>query len=171
MKRGACAGAADELCLPIITSPGRARIGDHCRSGRRRALIGNPPGVVSCQGVIPFWLADSGLWIAAHGETGFPYAPARWEGLVGLRLQAFGEQRTELQLTLAEGDYVAILHTHHTRSTGPFLGNPPTGARVVVPGIELFRFSAGKIARFWRFDADVSLLGQLGLLPALQPAA
>lgn len=93
-----------------------------------------------------------------------------FRGLLAFFRQAFGEQRTDLQITLAEGDYVAILHTHHARSTGPFLGSPPTGAWVVVPGVELFRFSAGRIAEFWRFDADVSLLAQLGLLPALQPA-
>jgi predicted ester cyclase len=84
---------------------------------------------------------------------------------------AFGAQRTDLHLTLAEGDYVAILHTHNATSTGPFLGAPPTGVVAVVPGIELFRRREGKIAEFWRFDADVSLLAQLGLLPALQPAA
>jgi predicted ester cyclase len=92
-------------------------------------------------------------------------------GLLAFFRQAFGEQRTELQATLAEGDYVAILHTHHARSTGPFLGHAPTEGWVVVPGIELFRFRDGKVAEFWRFDADVSLLAQLGLLPALQPGA
>ncbi len=94
-----------------------------------------------------------------------------FRGLFAFFRQAFGEQRTDLQVTLVEGDYVAILHTHHARSTGPFLGAPPSGAWVVVPGVELFRLREGKIAEFWRFDADVSLLGQLGLLPALQPAA
>jgi predicted ester cyclase len=96
---------------------------------------------------------------------------AAFRGLLTFFRQAFGEQRTDLLLTLAEDDYVAILHTHHARSTGPFVGSPPTGAWLVVPGIELFRFHAGKIAEFWRFDADVSLLRQLGLLPELQPAA
>lgn len=94
-----------------------------------------------------------------------------FRGLLAFFRQAFGEQRTELHLTIADGDYVAIFHTHHVRNTGSFLGNPPTGALVVVPGIELFRFSGGKLAEFWRFDADVSLLAQLGMLPAVQPAA
>lgn len=95
---------------------------------------------------------------------------AAFRGLLIFFSQAFGEQRTELHHTFADGDYVAILHTHHAKSTGPFLGSPPTRAWVVVPGIELFRFSAGKIVEFWRFDADVSLLAQLGLLPLPQAA-
>jgi predicted ester cyclase len=103
--------------------------------------------------------------------SGEQHGVEAFRGLLAFFRQAFGEQRTDLNLTLAEGDYVAILHTHHARSTGPFLGSPPTGAWVTVPGIELFRFSAGRIAEFWRFDADVSLLAQLGLLPALQPSA
>ncbi len=109
------------------------------------------------------------LIVAQH--SGEQRGVEAFRGLLAFFRQAFGEQRTDLHLTLAEGDYVAILHTHHARSAGPFLGSPPTGAWVVVPGIELFRFSAGKVAEFWRFDADVSLLGQLGLLPALQPEA
>lgn len=103
--------------------------------------------------------------------SGEQHGVEAFRGLLAFFRQAFGEQHTELHLTLAEGDYVAILHTHHAKSTGSFLGSPPTGEWAVVPGIELFRFSAGKIAEFWRFDADVSLLGQLGLLPALQPGA
>lgn len=94
-----------------------------------------------------------------------------FRSLLAFFRQAFGEQRTELHVAVAEGDYVAILHTHHARSTGPFLGAAASGGWVVVPGVELFRMREGKIAEFWRFDADVSLLGQLGLLPALQPAA
>lgn len=45
------------------------------------------------------------------------------------------------------------------------MGAPATGMQVVVPGIDLFRFADGRIAEFWRFDADIALVAQLGLLP------
>jgi steroid delta-isomerase-like uncharacterized protein len=93
-----------------------------------------------------------------------------FRGLFAFFRQAFGEQRTELHTFVAEGDYVALLHTHHARSTGAFMGAPPTGAWLAVPGVELFRLDGGKIAEFWRFDADIALLAQLGLLPAPQAA-
>lgn len=84
--------------------------------------------------------------------------------------QAFGEQRTELHTFVAEGEYVALLHTHHARNTGPFLGASPTNTWIAVPGVELFRFKDGKLAEFWRFDADVTMLAQLGMFPMAQAA-
>lgn len=85
--------------------------------------------------------------------------------------QAFPEQRTELTHLLGEGDYVAVLHVHHAVHAGPFNGLPPTGRTISVPGHELIRFdlATGRIVEFWRFDADLLLLMQLGALPA--PAA
>lgn len=46
------------------------------------------------------------------------------------------------------------------------MGRPPTGQSVVVNGLELFRVVDGRIVEFWRKDDDVSLLMQLGFLPA-----
>jgi predicted ester cyclase len=69
-------------------------------------------------------------------------------------------------LCTGEGDFVAMLHIHHAVNDGPFNGMPATGRTVHVPGIELFRFRDGKIAEFWRFDADLSLMMQLGAIPA-----
>jgi predicted ester cyclase len=93
-----------------------------------------------------------------------------FRGLLAFFRQAFGEQRTELSTFIAEGEYVALLHTHHARNTGSFMGAPPTNSWIAVPGLELFRFKDGKIAEFWRFDADFMLLAGLGLLPAAQAA-
>jgi predicted ester cyclase len=88
-----------------------------------------------------------------------------FKGVFAFFRQAFPEQRSELLQYLAEGDYVALLHIHHAVNNGSFNGRPPTGRTVVVPGVELFRFERGKIAEFWRFDADLSLMMQLGALP------
>jgi predicted ester cyclase len=89
-----------------------------------------------------------------------------FKGLFAFFRHAFPEQRSELLQSVAEGDYVALLHIHHAVNTGSFNGLPPTGRAVVVPGVELFRFERGKIAEFWRFDADLSLMMQLGAVPA-----
>lgn len=87
-----------------------------------------------------------------------------YRGLFAFFRQAFGEQRTDLHHFVAEGDFVALLHTHNAKNTGSFLGAPATNSWITVPGVELFRLDDGKIAEFWRFDADVSLLAQVGLL-------
>ena len=93
-----------------------------------------------------------------------------FRGLFAFFRQAFGEQRTDLHQFIVQGDFVALLHTHHAKNTGSFMGAPPTNAWIAVPGVELFRLRDGKIAEFWRFDADIALLAQLGMLPMMQAA-
>jgi len=84
--------------------------------------------------------------------------------------QAFPKQYTELHQFIAEGNYVAVLHTHHATNDGSFNGMPATHRTVVVPGIELYRFVNGRIVEFWRLDADYSLMVQLGAIAAPQPS-
>jgi steroid delta-isomerase-like uncharacterized protein len=88
--------------------------------------------------------------------------------LASFFLSAFPQENTELQVFVAEGDYVAVLHVHHAVNTGSFMGMPPTGITVHVPGLELYRFQDGKIVEFWRHDDDAGLMRQLGLTPQAQ---
>jgi steroid delta-isomerase-like uncharacterized protein len=89
--------------------------------------------------------------------------------LLGVFDSAFPGHRVNVEQVVAEGDYISVLHTHTATHTGPFMNIPPTGKQIVVNGLELFRFEDGKIVEFWRKDDDVSLLMQLGALPAPQP--
>ena len=88
--------------------------------------------------------------------------------LLGVFDTAFPGHRVTVQNVTAEGDYVAVLHTHTATHTGQFMNIPPTGKPITVNGLELFRLTDGKIVEFWRKDDDVSLLMQLGALPAPQ---
>jgi len=90
--------------------------------------------------------------------------------LLGMFDAAFPHHRVTVEAIVSQGDLVSVLHTHTATNTGAFLGMPPTGKTVVVNGVELFRLRDGKIVEFWRKDDDVSLLMQLGMLPAPQPA-
>lgn len=83
---------------------------------------------------------------------------------------AFPHHRVTIEQVIADGDYVAVLHTHSATHTGPFMGMPPTGKTALVNGLELFRVTGQRIVEFWRKDDDISLLMQLGLFPAPQPA-
>lgn len=93
-----------------------------------------------------------------------------FKALLGVFDMAFPHHRVVVEHMIAEGKYVAVLHTHHATHTGLFLGMPATGKSVIVNGLGLFRFADGRIAEFWRKDDDVGLLMQLGLFPALQGA-
>jgi predicted ester cyclase len=101
--------------------------------------------------------------------TGIHRGVAAFKGLLGLFDAAFPHHRVVVERAIAEGDCVAVLHTHHATHTGPFMGLPPTGRSVVVNGLELFRFTEGHIVEIWRKDDDASLLIQLGLLAAPRP--
>lgn len=83
---------------------------------------------------------------------------------------AFPHHRVTIEQVIADGDYVAVLHTHSATHTGPFMGMPPTGKTALVNGLELFRVTGQRIVEFWRKDDDISLLMQLGLFPTPQPA-
>lgn len=81
-------------------------------------------------------------------------------------LTGFPQQEAELHAVIGEGDRVAVHHTHHVVHTGEFMGIPPTGKEMHVPGIEIFRVRDGKIAEFWHMDDFLSLMRQLGVVPS-----
>jgi steroid delta-isomerase-like uncharacterized protein len=85
---------------------------------------------------------------------------------IGMFLSAFPQQHTELHDLIAEGDRVAVRHTHRGTHGGEFMGMPPTGRQFAVDGIEVFRIADGKVAEFWHMDDFLGLLQQLGAVPA-----
>ena len=98
--------------------------------------------------------------------TGTAHGVDSYRQLLGMFDTAFPGHRVTVAEMVAEGDYVSVLHTHRATHTGLFMGLPGTGKQIVVEGIELFRLRNGRIVEFWRKDEDVSLLIQLGILPA-----
>lgn len=95
-----------------------------------------------------------------------PNIPPTWEGLKGasrMLLSAFPDQHTAIHAILAEGDRVAVRHTHHGTHQGELMGIPPTGKTIAVDGIEIFRVQDGKIVEFWHRDDLLGLMQQLGV--------
>jgi steroid delta-isomerase-like uncharacterized protein len=90
--------------------------------------------------------------------------------LLGMFDAAFPGHRAQVHHILAEGNLVAVVHTHTAKHTGQFMHLAPTGRNISVNGIEVFRMADGKIAEFWRHDDDMGLLMQLGAIPAPQAA-
>lgn len=104
-----------------------------------------------------------------HDEfTGVTVGREAFRQLLGIFDAAFPHHRVVVEAVLAEGDLVSVLHTHHAIHTGPFLHLAPTGKSVEVNGLDLYRIVDGQIVEFWRKDDHVSLLMQLGAMPAPQ---
>lgn len=79
---------------------------------------------------------------------------------------AFPDLKVSVIRTAAEGDLVAV----HWRSdgtnsvkAGPF---PGTGKRAVVDGMTFFRFANCRIVEEWTTYDNLSVMQQLGLIPA-----
>jgi steroid delta-isomerase-like uncharacterized protein len=80
---------------------------------------------------------------------------------------AFPDVRVELEDLVAEGEKVAVFGVMRATHTGAeFMGVPPGGARVAVPGIGIYRIVDGKIAETWRLTDMMTLVRQLGAAPA-----
>jgi len=64
--------------------------------------------------------------------------------------KAFPDLRMTVQQMVAEGDKVAVLWTFQGTHTGSgYEGLPPTGTRVEVRGITIWRFADGRIVEEW----------------------
>jgi predicted ester cyclase len=79
---------------------------------------------------------------------------------------AFTEQRYEIHRLVEEGDTVAIFCTLHARHTGEFMGIRPTGREIAFKLVHIIRYQDGKGVEHWAVRDDLTLLRQLGVLPA-----
>ncbi len=89
-------------------------------------------------------------------------------------VRAFRAGCPDLHVTIddlmAEGDKVTKRWTIHATHTGDLSGIPPTGKRITLSGLELFRLANGKIAECWNAYDNLSLLQQLGVIPTPEHA-
>ena len=69
---------------------------------------------------------------------------------------------------IAEGDRVVVRWTNSGTHVGDFMGIPATGKSFTISGIDIYRAEDGKLAEHWHVIDQLSMLGQLGLLPAAQ---
>ena len=68
-----------------------------------------------------------------------------------------GELHEVVEDLIAEGDKVVGRYTLYGTHTGDFYGVKPTGRKVKVSGIDIFRIEDGKIAEFWHFGDAIDL--------------
>ena len=67
---------------------------------------------------------------------------------------------------IAEGDKVVMRGTFRGTHRGEFLGAPPSGNKVTVPYIVILRLQGGRITERWQQLDTLSLMQQLGAIPA-----
>ncbi len=74
---------------------------------------------------------------------------------------AFPDWSEDIKLVVAEGELVVIHYVSSGTNRGPWLGKPPTGRRVQVNEISIFRIEDGHIAEQWLLPDLGSMQQQL----------
>lgn len=98
-----------------------------------------------------------------------PGTPGGLEGMKQTMLwlrQVFSDLRWEIHKVVAEADTVALYCTLHGRHTGELMGIPPTNRPVAFRQVHLVRFLDGKSIEHWALRDDLTLMRQLGVVPA-----
>ena len=109
-----------------------------------------------------------------HQGAGGPGIPPTKEGTLEFfrtLLAAFPDWRMSVEDLIAGGDKTVARVTVTATHKGEFMGVPPAGARVEVQLIDIMRFDvAGLVCEHWGVADMLSLLQQLGVVPAGPPA-
>jgi steroid delta-isomerase-like uncharacterized protein len=79
-------------------------------------------------------------------------------------LAAFPDLRFTLEDLIAEGDRVVSRATITGTQTGELEGIPPSGRRIEIADVDIYRIQQGKIVEMWVGPDRFSMMRQLGLL-------
>jgi len=95
-------------------------------------------------------------------------APGQAAGAAGVKAKieglraAFPDLRFVLEELVGEGAIVAARYHWEGTHEGTFLGIPPTGRRVLVRGMDFYRFADGWLVEHWDNVDEFGMLSQLG---------
>lgn len=79
---------------------------------------------------------------------------------------AFPDLHFRVEDMIASGDKVVARATMQGTQQGEFMGIQPTGKKVEVELIDIFRFANGKIVEHWGVADNLGMMQQLGAMPA-----
>ena len=138
---------------------------------------GNPMGVEAHKALVRRFYED--VWdrgnldvadeVFAHDyvrhdlrPTAAPPGPEGQKKVAAAFREAFPDLRFNVELVLAEGDYVAARWTATGTHSGSWGELAPTGRSVQYTGVNIFRFENGRVAEIWNYRDDLGLREQLG---------
>ncbi len=101
-----------------------------------------------------------------HAPTGDIHGREGGKQLIVGGRRGFPDIHFTIEDELAEGDRVAFRWTSHGTHLGEFQGIPPTGKPMVTTGMSICRVASGKLIETWTNGDMLSMLQQLGVIPA-----
>ena len=102
-----------------------------------------------------------------------PGVPATLEGFKQVHqmsVAAYPDIQASIEDLFAEGDKVVMRFVYTGTHQGDFMGVPPTGVKINVPGISIFRIADGQIAEHWGEEDALGWMQQIGAIPKSEPA-
>ena len=102
-------------------------------------------------------------------EEGMPGQPEGKEGVaffVNAMREAFSDIEAKMNQSLESGDMAAAQMTLTGKHTGDFMGVPASGKSFEVECMDIIRIEDGKCAEHWGVTDMLSLMQQIGAVPA-----
>jgi steroid delta-isomerase-like uncharacterized protein len=109
---------------------------------------------------------------AVNYDTGLapqPFGPEEMKGTVQMITAAFPDNRHEVEEVIAEGDTVVLRCTLSGTHEGQLMGIPPTGRRIEVNEIHIYRLEDGKAVEHRVGRDDLGAMRQLGVIADAAP--
>jgi predicted ester cyclase len=111
------------------------------------------------------YLALYGPGVRLHGYTPEPMGKVEVEGFYRNVFAAFDSPQLVFHDMLESGDSVTIRFTMTGTHKGEFMGVPPTGRKIALPGITILRFDGDTVIERWSSADMLGLLVQIGAVP------
>jgi steroid delta-isomerase-like uncharacterized protein len=102
-------------------------------------------------------------------QEGMPGQPEGKEGVaffVNTMREAFSDIEAKMNQSLESGDMAAAQMTLTGKHTGDFMGVPASGKSFEVECMDIIRIEDGKCAEHWGVTDMLSLMQQIGAVPA-----
>lgn len=78
---------------------------------------------------------------------------------------AFPDLGVTIEDLVAEKDTVVARLTIVGTHKGAFMGAPPTGKKITMRGLDMFRVKNGKVTEVWHYGDEMVALAQIGVKP------
>lgn len=92
--------------------------------------------------------------------------PAGYMEIINMMRSGFPDIQWTLEETIAEGDNIVARYTMRGTHQGAFMGVAPTGNKIAVQALNIYRFADGKIVEELGQPDLLGLLHQIGGLKA-----
>jgi hypothetical protein len=104
------------------------------------------------------------------GLVPMPFGPEEMKGTVRMVTAAFPDNHHEVDEIMVDGDRVVLRCTLTGTQKGPFMGIPPTGRKIEVTEIHIYRLVDDKAVEHRVGRDDLGAMRQLGIIADAVPA-